>query len=103
MISESLFLIESGLRRAVETSSYADVERLVVEYCQTAAAEIRALPEAGLGRGEIIARVNQTLDWGRSMLYASRAAHVEGLRTIPGLRSYLQENVQRSRSAGFDV
>ncbi len=103
MISETLFRIENDFRHAVETHAYADVERLVVAFCETAAVEIRLLPKDDPNAEQIIRRVHENLDWSRAILYAARASHQDELRLVPFLQRYLETYNQPAHSRGVDL
>ena len=88
-MSESLSRIEKDLRRAVETQQYAEVQRLVLAFCEAAENHARALPPGDARIGEIAALTLELLEWTRTMVQAGRACLVLQLREIPQVKSYL--------------
>ncbi|HUI55978.1 MAG TPA: hypothetical protein VLY04_13475 [Bryobacteraceae bacterium] len=89
MSTSPLASIETDLRRAAEQHSYAEVSRLVVLYCEAAAAQLKALPAGDPQMLEIASKVDGVLEWTGLMLRTARAAQADELRRIPFLRGYL--------------
>lgn len=88
-MNESLSRIEKALRRAVETQQYAEVQRLVLSFCEAAEAHARALPSGDPRIGEIATLTQEVLQWTRTMVQAGRSCIVLQLRQIPRLKSYV--------------
>ena len=88
-MKESLSRIEQELRRAVESQRYAEVQRLVLEFCGAAEAHARSLPPADPRIGEIATMTQDVLQWTRSMVKSSRASVMLQLRQIPKVKQYV--------------
>ncbi|MBZ5575421.1 MAG: hypothetical protein LAP40_02545 [Acidobacteriia bacterium] len=86
---EALSRIEKELRRAVENQRYAEVQRLVLSFCEAAEAHARALPPADLRIGEIAAMTQEVLLWTRTMVQSARESVVLQLRQIPRAQRYI--------------
>jgi hypothetical protein len=88
-MNQSLSLIEKELRRAVETQQYAEVQRLVLAFCEAAETHARALPPGDARIGEIASLTQEVLQWTRTMVQAGRACLVLQLRQIPQVKRYI--------------
>ncbi len=89
MAERFLAEIEHELRRAVASLAYADVERLIKEFCGAAAAQAAALPQGDPEIGRLVRHVDEVLDWAHLMLSTARAACVAELTRISILHRYL--------------
>ncbi|GEM_PF-3578377 len=85
----SLSHIEKELRQAVETQQYAEIQRLVLSFCEAAEAHARALPAGDSRIGEIAALTKEVLEWTRTMVQAGRECIVLQLRQIPQVQRYI--------------
>lgn len=81
--------IERQLRQAVENRRYAEVQRLVLAFCQAAEDQVRALPPGDARIGEIAGMTQEVLLWTRTMVQSSRASLVLNLRQVPKLKRYV--------------
>ena len=88
-MNESLSRIEKALRRAVETQRYAEVQRLVLEFCEAAEAHARALPPGDPRIGEIAGITREVLQWTRTMVQSARESLASQLRLIPKVKRYI--------------
>ena|SRR5690242_8601774 len=86
---EKLNCIERELRRAVETQQYAEVQRLVLSFCQAAETYARGLPPADPRIREIGDLTLEMLQWCRTMVQCSRECLVLELRQIPKVKQYI--------------
>ena len=82
--------LEAQLRAAAESRQYADVERLVVEYCAAARSHVGCLSQGSAGAQEAMASVLGTLQWTNRMLQTGREQIVLELNRLPRLKRYLQ-------------
>lgn len=88
-MNDSLSQIEKSLRRAVEAQQYAEVQRLVLSFCEAAEAHARALPPGDTRIREIAALTQEVLEWTRTMVQAGRACLVLQLRQILQVKCYM--------------
>jgi hypothetical protein len=102
-MNESLSRIEKALRRAVETQQYAEVQRLVLSFCEAAETHARALPAGDARIGEIAALTHELLEWTRTMVQAGRACIVLQLRQIPQIKQYLPAVAAPQATMRLDV
>ena len=92
---DCLTRIEDELKRAAESRQYGAVDRLTLEYGDTARQAIAQMtagdPEiAGLAR-----RVLNTLEWARLVVLTGRASTARELRRIPFLTRYMPQARKR--------
>jgi hypothetical protein len=88
-MTEKLTCIERELRRAVESQQYAEVQRLVLSFCELAEAHARTLPPGDPGLGEIAGMTQELLQWTRCMVKTSRESLSLQLRQIPRVKRYI--------------
>lgn len=81
--------IEKELRKAVEAQRHAEIQRLVLVFCQAAEAQARALQPGDPRIGEIAAITQEVLQWTRTMVQSARASLVLNLRQVPKLKRYV--------------
>ena len=86
---EPLSRIEQELRRAVEGRQYAEIQRLVLAFCEAAEAHARALPPADPRIGEIAGMTQEVLLWTRTMVQSARESVALQLRQIPKVQRYI--------------
>jgi hypothetical protein len=102
-MNQSLSRIEKELRRAVETQQYAEVQRLVLSFCEAAEAHARALPPGDARIGEIASLTQEVLQWTKTMVQAGRACLVLQLRQIPRVQRYIPVAVAPQATLRLDV
>ena len=88
-VRSPLSQIENELRRAVEVQHHAEIQRLVLAFCQAAEAHARALPLGDARIGEIASMTQEVLQWTRTMVQSARASLVLNLRQVPKLKRYV--------------
>ena len=88
-MTEQLSTIERELRRAVESQRFAEVQRLVLSFCQAVEAYVRTLPPGDPRIQEIIGMTQEVLQWSRTMVQSARESLVLQLRQIPKVKQYL--------------
>jgi hypothetical protein len=82
--------LEAQLRTAVESRQYHDVERFLVEYCESARAHVRSLAPSDPALREAEKTIYQLLQWTARMLQAGRESIALELNRLPRLQRYLQ-------------
>lgn len=100
---QSLSQIQKELRAAVETQQYAEIQRLVLAFCEAAEAHARALPPGDPSIAEIAALTQEVLQWTRTMVQAGRACLVLQLRQIPKVRQYVPALATAPATVRLDV
>jgi len=88
-MNESLSRIEKALRCAVEKQRYAEVQRLVLEFCAAAESHARSLPPGDPRIGEIAELTREVLQWTRTMVRSARESLAQQLRMIPKVKRYI--------------
>jgi hypothetical protein len=99
----SLSRIEQELRRAVESQRYAEVQRLVLEFCRAAEAHARSLPPADPRIGEIATMTQDVLQWTRAMVKSSRASLIFQLQQIPKVKRYVPAPIRVPSTMHLDA
>ena len=102
-MDESLSRIEEALRVAVESQRYAEVQRLVLEFCAAAEAHARSLPPGDPRIREIAALTQEVLEWTRSMVKSARESLAQQLRLIPKVRRYIPAPAAPQRLMHLDA
>jgi len=96
---DRLTQIEADLKQAAERSDYEAVDRMALEFGDTARRLLSTLPPA-----EILTtaqRVLDTLEWTRMVVLTGRANTAQELRSIPFVNRYLASS--RSNSLGVQM
>ena len=89
-MAENLRQIETELRQAVASRRHADVQQLIVSYCQAAERYVRTLPPGDPRIPETAVAIFDVLQWTRSMLSSTRESIAAELNRLPGIQKYLQ-------------
>lgn len=88
-MTEKLSSIQRELRRAVEAQQFAEIQRLVLSFCQAAETQIRKLPPGDPRIQEIGTMSLELLQWCRTMVQAARGCLVLQLRELPKIKRYI--------------
>ena len=102
-MTAKLTSLERELRRAVETQQYADVQRLVLSFCQAAETYARALPPADPRIQQIADLTFELLQWCRTMVKSARECVVLQLREIPKVKRYIPPPTAMPAAMHLDV
>ena len=88
-MSQQLSTIERELRQAVERRHFAEIQRLVLSFCEAVEAQIKALPPGDPRIQEIGNMTFELLQWCRTMVQSARECIVLELRQIPKVKRYI--------------
>jgi len=102
-MNESLSRIQRELRAAVETQHYAEIQRLVLSFCEAAEAHARSLPNGDPRVAEIAALTQEVLQWTHTMVQAGRSCLVLQLRQIPKVKQYVRAPATSPTAVHMDV
>jgi hypothetical protein len=102
-MTEKLTSLERELRRAVQSQQYAEVQRLVLAFCESAEAYAKALPPGDAKLGEIEGMTRELLQWTRSMVKSGRESIALELRQIPRVKRYLPTPAAVPEAVRLDV